>query len=142
MATSAQLAVRDAVATLYAGLATVHENRDLALPTGVASHIQLYVVDSNPERNFVSSVAPVDWTTKLRTVIKARLADRVTAERAADALLTQCYANVMADQSLGGLVQQLDLGSIEWDQDEADATVVMVTWEITVIHRTQVNTLT
>lgn len=144
--TSKHLAIRDAVAALYAAATAlaggrIHENRELPLREGDASHIQVFRVDSNPERNLLGATAPIDWTTQIRTVVKARKAGATSAETAADEILTACYARLMADQTLGGLAQLLDPGAIAWDQDEADSTVVMAAFDITAVHRTESNAI-
>lgn len=140
------LAVRDALAAAYQAapaLSTrILENRQLTLPEGVPSQIQVYRVDSNPDLQLIHSTAPIDWATTLRTVIKARKSGGSSAEAVGDDLMAQCFARVMADQSLGGTVEELTTGAFTWDQDEADTTVAVVTWDVTVIHRTANNILT
>lgn len=142
---AAHLAIRDAIAALYAGLAgdRIFQNRDYALPQGVPSQINVHRVQSQPERILIGAAAPIDWTTDIRTAITARkdaLADS-QAEPAADAIAVQCFARVMADQTLGGLCQQIEPGLIAWDQDEADSNVVQITWDIQVTHRTTDNVI-
>lgn len=147
MATTKHLAIRDAVAALYAAATAlaggrIYENRDYPLQQDVASHIQVYRVESVPERNLLAPTAPIDWTTRIRTVIKTRKSGATSAETAADTLAEACYARVMADQTLGNnLVQLLDPGPFVWEQDEADTSVVMVSWDITVLHRTEANSI-
>lgn len=144
MATSKHLAIRDAVAALYAGLAgdRIYENREYPLQQDVPSHIQVYRVDAQSERPFLGATAPIDWTTTIRTVVKARKDATNSAEIAADTVMAACWARVMADQTLGGLVQLLESGGITWEQDEADSNVVMFTWDFQVQHRTEANVIT
>lgn len=147
MATSQHLGIRDAVAALFtAGTALaggrVYENRELPLANEVASQIQVFRVQSEPERTLVGEAAPIDWTTEVRVVIKARRAGDTSAELVADDIACGCYARVMADQQLGGLADEVEPGAFVWDQDEADSTVVAVTWDIRVRHRTESNVIT
>jgi hypothetical protein len=60
----------------------------------------------------------------------------------ADAVWVDAWAIVMADQSLGGLVQAIDLAPVLRDRDEADTDVHCITWQFTVMHRTTNNVLT
>jgi hypothetical protein len=143
---SLHLGIRDAVAALYqAGTALadgrIFENREFALATGVPSHLQVFRVDSDPQRVLLGGTAPIDWITTVRTVIKARADAGVSAEVAADAIAVQAYARVMADQTLGGLAEQLEPGKFEWDQDEADTDVSKVTWDVHVRHSSFADTI-
>lgn len=138
---AAHLGIRDAVAALYLAAPAlaggrVYENREYALAIGVVSLIHVHRVRSVPEQLLLGVDAPIDWVTDIRTRIAARKDDVTTAEAVADALAVAVYGRVMADQSLGGLVYELIPGPFEWDQDEADGTVVIVTWDIQVRHRT------
>lgn len=146
MAASKHLGIRDAVAALYmAGTPLaggyIEENRDKPLPDGRVAQIHVYRVISRPERTNVSAHAPIDWWTDIRTVVKARKTGLSTAEAVADDIACECFARVMADQTLGGLVGQIEPGDLGWDQDELDSSVVLVTWNIRVWHRTEFNTI-
>jgi hypothetical protein len=146
MAASKHLGFRDAIAALYAAgtpLAggRIDENRDFALPVGEASRIGVYRLQSVPERTLIGAAAPIDWVTDIRTVIKARKDVATSAETVADAIACDVYARVMADQTLGGLCDQIEPGIFAWDQDDADTNVVTVTWDCQVRHRTLNNTV-
>jgi hypothetical protein len=147
MATSKHLGIRDAVAALYAAATAlaggrISENRDVPLPDGIASQINVYRIQSQPERELVGATAPIDWTTVVRTVIKARKSGGSSAEAVADDIACSCYARLMADQALGGLVQDMRPGPFVWDQDEAESNVVQVVFDIEVVHRTEFNAIT
>jgi hypothetical protein len=139
MSASLHLGIRDAVAALYAAPAALSarilENRELAMPAGADSQIHVFRVLSVPTP-WTLQGGPIDWATQIRTVIKARKTDAETAEALADAIAVECYARVMAFQSLGGLAMQLDVGAFSWEQEEADSAVVQVTWDVTYQHRT------
>jgi hypothetical protein len=140
MAASKHIGIRDACAALLAAAPAISpggvlENRELPLPNGVESQVHVFRVVSPPERGAVQG-APIDWSTQVRIVVKARKgAD--TAERIADSIATEVYARLMADQVLGGLAMGADPGAFVWDQDEIDPDVAMVTWDITYLHRTE-----
>jgi hypothetical protein len=145
--TTKHLGIRDAVAALYAAgtpLADgrIIENRDLTLPDGVASQIQIYRIESTPDRPILGSSAPVDWTTEIETVVKARKSGATSAEVVAENIVAACYARVMADQTLGGLCWLIDPGPIAWDQDEAATNVVVARWRFAVRHTTENNVIT
>ena len=142
---AAHLAIRNAVAALFEGLAgdRIYQNRDYALPQGVASQINVHRVQSEPERLLIGPTAPIDWTTAIKVAVTARK-DALTeqsGEAAADDIAVACFARVMAAQTLGGLCDQIEPGILTWEQDEADSNVVLITWEIGVIHRTTNNVI-
>lgn len=145
MSAGKHMAIRNAVAAAYGAAPALSprilENRYLALPDGVTSQIQVYCVESLPDRPFVSTASPIDWTTQLRTVIKTRKDGATSADDLADTILQGCFARLMADQSLVGLCQQLDPGPITWEADELDSNVVMVSWITNATHRTNVNSI-
>lgn len=120
----------------------VLEGRDFSLPVGVLSQIQVFLGDSVPESTLLTG-APVDWTTDVNVVIKARrsLVAALSAEAVADALWFDAWARVMAAQSLGGLVQSLVPSTVSRDRDEADTDVHVLTWLFQVTHRTTSNSL-
>jgi len=118
----------------------VFEGRSYALPIGSASQIQVFIEDSTPEAEIITG-APVDWTTQITVLIKARRSASESAEVVADAVWVDAYARVMADQALGGLVMLLTLGDITRDRDEADTDVAAITWRFAVTHRTDSNVI-
>jgi hypothetical protein len=138
MAASKHLGLRDAVAALFSGLAggRVHENRNYPLDAAVASQIHVYRMRSPAQRTNLSQLAPVDWETEIRVLIKAR------SEAVADDLSCSCFALLMADQSLGGLCDEMEPLEMAWDQDEADTGVVVVSMDFRLKHRTQNNVIT
>lgn len=146
MATSKHLGLRDAVAALFAAApalanGNIQENRDQPLDERSASQISVYRVQSIPERELLGSLAPIDWTTDIRVVIKARSMDGTSAEAAADDIACSVYSRLMADQGLGGLCNLMDPGPFQWDQDEADVHVVVVVFDVRLQHRTEANTV-
>lgn len=145
MATSQHLAVRDAVASLLQAAPAlaggrVFENRDYKLATDAASGVWVYRDDSTPARGPMM-FSPIDWTTRVRVVIKARTSGGVSAETAADTLATEAYARVMGAPQLGGLASDLEAGQMLWQQDEIETSVAVCELEFFVQHRTTNNLL-
>lgn len=145
MATSKHLAIRAAVAALFAAATAlaggrIFQNRDYTLASGVASQIHVNRVDSDPDGEILTG-APVDWVTQIEVVIKTRKSGATEAEDVADEIWTDAYARLMADQSLGGLVGLLTQGAVSFDQDEADTDVAVITWRFSVTHRTANNSI-
>lgn len=149
MANSQHLAVRDAVAALLQAAPAlaggrVFENRDYKLAADASSGVWVFRDDSTPARGPMM-VSPIDWTTRVRVVVKARTVGGITgtsAETAADTLATEAYARVMAAPQLGGLASDLEAGQILWQQDEIETSVAMCELEFFVQHRTTSNLLT
>jgi hypothetical protein len=145
MATSKHMAIRAAVAALFAAATPlaggrVFQNREYALGAGVASQIHVNRVESDPEGEILTG-APIDWQTELEVVIKARKSGGAEAEDVADEIWTEAYARLMADQSLGGLAMLLTQGQVTFGQDEADTDVAEIRWRFTVMHRTTNNAI-
>jgi hypothetical protein len=118
----------------------VYEGRDYTLGATVPNQVQVFLGDSTPQ-GVVITGAPVDWTTEVSVVIKARRSATDTAESVADALMFDVWARVMNNQNPSGLVYSLDPGPIERDRDEADTDVAAFTWRFEVQHRTANNSL-
>jgi hypothetical protein len=145
MAQSQQAAIRAAVAALmHAGTplcgGRIHENRAFQLPQGAAAQLHVNYRQSDPER-IAFGGNPIDWTTEIELVIKTRAVGGVTAEDAADAIWVDAFARLMADQSLGGLVSDLQPGTAAAEDDQADTGTCRLTWSFTVQHRTEQNSL-
>lgn len=137
MAASKHLGIRDTAAALLAGLVPadrILENRELPLPSGVESQIHVFRVISLPQRGVVMG-APIDWSTQVRIVVKARKGVS-SAEVIADGLSVSCYERLLADQTLGGLAMDLQPGALAWDQDAVDPAVAQVTLDVIYVHRT------
>jgi hypothetical protein len=146
MAITKHLTIRDTVAALYDAAPAlaggrIYENRNLPLPDGAESQIQVYRIESEPDRPLLGSHAPVHWSTEIEIVVKARKG-AATAEVVADEIMADCYARVMADQTLGGQIAVVEPGSITWDQDEAATTVAVARWRFRVWHTTENNVIT
>jgi hypothetical protein len=127
-------------ATALAG-GRVYEGRDLALPAGTATQINVFEEDSTPDSTWLTG-APVDWTTQVSIVIKARRTGTGSAETVCDAIWCDVFARVTTDATLLGLVQALNAGPLTRERDEADTDVAAFTWQFTVMHRTANNTVT
>lgn len=144
MTATAHLGIRDYVADMVSGLSVtdaVLGNREHPLAERATSQVAVFRVQSVPERSLVGTVAPIDWTTDLRVIIKTRQMDGTSAETRADDIITAIYAALMADQTLGGRVQLLDPGPIVWEQEEADHPIVVCAFEFRVVHRTTAHSL-
>jgi hypothetical protein len=143
MSQSKHQGIVTALATMLAALSgvAVIEGRDIPLDTSTAKQVNLFLDDSTPSTGMLTG-APVDWITQLNVQIKARRTASSSAEAVADAVWVDAWQIVMADQSLGGLVQGLDLAPVLRERDEADTDVHCITWQFTVMHRTANNVLT
>lgn len=146
MTNSQHQAIAAAVAALFTAAPAladgrVYEGRGYPLPVGTASQIQVFLEDSTPEAIEIMG-APVDWTTPVSVLIKARRSANASAEAVADSVWVDVWARVMANQGLGGLVQALDPGAVTRDRDEADTDVAAFTWQFSVRHRTANNVIT
>ncbi len=146
MANTKHQAIVDAAeAALLAGTplvgGRVYEGRDRTMPVGVDSQILVWKGASLPTAGEIMG-APVDWTTDVRFLIKARRSGSNSAEKVADGIWTDVYARVMADSTLAALVWDLQPGPLEEPQrDEADTDVVLLEWHFTCRHRTTLTSI-
>lgn len=147
MSASKHLGLRDAVAALFLASTPlaggrVLENRNAPLLDGIASQIHVTRVQSLPEKILIGALAPVDWTTEVRVLIKARRSGTTSAEVVADDIACDCFARLFADQTLGGRCDLMDPGPFVWDEAEEDSNVVVVAMTVTLTHRTEGNVIT
>lgn len=141
MAASKHLGIRDAISALYAGLAPIEENRDVPLPKDQVAQIAVFRTHSLGESLVLGRT---NWTTTIRTVIKARRDGTTSAESVADAIAVDCFARAQAAAALRAYddtADVLDPGQFIWDQDEAESSVVTVMWDMHVTHATSSNSI-
>lgn len=147
MANSKHLALRSAIAALMtAGTplagGNVLENRAFKLATGLASQLHVNFEGSETLALLLGLDAPQDWESTFELRILTRKSGGMEAGDCADAIWTDAYARLMADQTLGGLAWELTPGEMSIDTAEGDTSVSELTWRFTVKHRTTNNTIT
>jgi hypothetical protein len=108
----------------------------------VSSQAHINVAASSPSSEVLYTGAPVGWSTDFELVIRARKAAGVEAADAVDAIWTDSYARVMADQSFGGLAQYVAPGVMTVATDEGETSLAQLTWRFTVLHQTNSNVIT
>lgn len=146
MANSKHVAIRAAAAATLAGMTTtvdagVKQNRDLALATGRHKAIHINLRRTTPTDTVIYTDHPRDWETEIELVFLARKLGEVEAADVADALWVQAYGLLMADQTLGGLVEEIYPGEASWDDAEGDTSLCRLYWSFTAKHRTTNNTI-
>ncbi|KQT10967.1 hypothetical protein [Ramlibacter sp. Leaf400] len=145
MATSKHLAIRAAVAALFAAgtpvSAHVFQNRGFSLAQGLASQVHVNFDGGAPAEDEVYQNHPIDWESRFELRFLARAGGGLEAHDVADALWTDAYARIMADRKLGGLVWDLTPADVDVDTDEADTSVAVVIWRFTCKHRTTDNSI-
>lgn len=139
MTQSLHLGIRDAILARFAGAAmagnNVQRGRAWAMADQDAQLVKVYLDTSLPERAEIAGM-PDDWKTRVRVELHARGTNTVTAEDAADALLTQAHALVMADPGLGGRCMDCYPVGIAWATDEADTSIAVAQILFEAHHRT------
>lgn len=146
MSTSKHLGLRVAIAGLLtAGPALaggyVFQNRDYTLPTGRDAQVHVNLEKSDPIDIHLGLDAPRDWESTVAIVVLARRSGSVEAADAADAIWTDAYARLAADQTLGGQVWDMLPGEMDTEPDEADTSITRLTWRLTLRHRTTNQTI-
>jgi hypothetical protein len=146
MANSAHLALRAAIAAALSAApalasGNIQQNRDYALPTGIAAQVNVNFVSTEATDSLLGADAPRDWDSVFELAFTTRAASGVEAADAADALWTEAYARLMADDTLGGLAMQLLPGSVDVTWDEGGTSVARVTWTVTAKHTTTHNVI-
>jgi hypothetical protein len=140
-----------ALATLVGSIVTV-----LSTATAVSSQIYrarmrpmaaqhtdavvVRILSATPDRVELGG-APIDFTTLVAIECYARSAT-TTPDLAADTLLANVYAKLMADTSLGGTVMDINLTAIDYDFDADADNTACITLTLSVRHRTSSTTLT
>jgi hypothetical protein len=146
-ATSQQLQIRGAIAAALVAAAVlsalrIHENRAFALATGVDSQLHVNFRRSLPEQPVMFADHPIDWDSDFELTVVARKTASVEASDVADAVWAAAFAALMADQTLGGLVEYLQPGECSVEDAEGDTSLCRLTWTFTARHRTANNTIT
>jgi hypothetical protein len=119
----------------------VFENRVYRLAEGVISQIHVNYTGSDPDRVAIKG-APIDWTTSIELLIRARREGDTSAEDVADEAWADVYARLMADQTLGGLAAYLDPGSMQVIDDQGEVDVCQLLWNVQYRHDTANNSIT
>lgn len=102
--------------------------------------VAIRLLDAQLER-FAVKDAPFNVDTILAVECYARGAAGVSPDLAVDALLAAVYGRLAADPSLGGLVQDLEPTSINFDFDVDGESSACATLTYLVRHRADSNTL-
>jgi uncharacterized protein (DUF433 family) len=141
MSNSLHVGVRNAVAAALSALPSLADggvvvNRSTPMAKQYAKQIRVFLETSSGQP-IVLSGQPQDWTTRIRVehVARAASADE-NATDLADALACAATERVLADMSLGGLVQHIQPKAIGWFDDEADTSIATVQVIYEAVHRT------
>lgn len=144
MAASKHLAIRAAAAAALASMTldgSLHLNRDLSLATGRHKSVHLNFLGTEPVDVVVYTDHPRDWNSEFELIVLARKFGGIEACDVADSIWVDAYSLLMADQSLGGLVEELVPGSVTVTDAEGDTSLCRLTWTFTAKHRTTNNSI-
>lgn len=119
---------------------TVLRARDRAVPETKDKALNVTFVGSKPTDGAIDG-APVDWSTVIVVECYAKTPATSTPDVALDALLNDVYVRLAQDQTLGGLVEDIGVPSIEADYDSIGQRTGWAAMKYTVSHRTSNNTL-
>lgn len=108
--------------------------RDHGLPAEIPQAVYVSRHRAGAGRSAIAG-APVDWDSTFIVECYARGTADV-ADEALDSMLTQVYARLAADSTLGGLVADCFLTDIEWSSDALDQRCRMATMLCRVLHTT------
>lgn len=87
-------------------------------------------------------LGPIDWNTVIEVDLYARCTPAQDPEDAVDTLLGDAFARLAANPALAaGVMDTLAEPQLDWQFAEADNTLVCVTLQLRVIHRTEGLTL-
>lgn len=131
------------VAALTGGAAVaplVEHARRRPLPDDKATGVTVSVLRADGEL-FAILNGPTDWTTQVLVECYARDQAGLSADAGADALVAAVYARLAADKTLGGLVGDINLTSVEFDYDAAAVNTACIVLTYSVLHRTSHQTL-
>lgn len=137
---SAFLAIGDAVlAALSAGPAlaggNIRRGRRVPVPLEHSQAIDIHVQRSTADNQFLSGGVLL-WQTLVGIDLYARAAAGVDGETAIDALLAAVFARMASATPPDGVLGWVLEPAIQWDVDEADATIVQASLALRVSHYT------
>lgn len=112
---------------------------DRRVGEGTMEAVNVYHAASNPREAAIQG-APVDWVTGIVIDCFARTTGE-TADLAVDRLLERVYARLAADSTLGGLVDDIGLPTLQLDYDTHGQRTGWVVMRYPVQHRTNAFTL-
>ena len=137
MINTAQYAICQAVADLLSslprvGAGAVKVQRRRPMPQAVLTQVFVYYDESTPTLKTNDSIV---WKTRVRVEHVARDAAGAPADQAADAMLQESYARLLADRKLGGLSTEIDPVGIAVTGDEADTALCAGQLLVDITHR-------
>ncbi len=123
-------AVSAVVAALSAAPAVANVGRVRLRPVSASSSTAVVVrpVDSQVLEASVLSSQPITWDTRLGVECYARAAAGQAPDVAVDTLVSNVYARLMADPTLGGAVIALQPQSVAYDFDADGENTVCATF--------------
>ncbi|WP_372826533.1 phage tail terminator protein [Polaromonas sp.] len=137
---NAAVAALSAIMPALADGGVIPGRRGRPVPEQFKRQVHVYLDASTIERAEFSG-QPDDWMTRLRIECAARANAGQTGEDNADDLANEIYAALMADPSLGGLAMDLVPLGINWDTEEADASLGVTQLAFDAKHRTPANSI-
>lgn len=137
MTNTAQYAVCQAVAALLqslpqVGAGAVRVQRRRPMPQAVVTQVFVFYDESQPTIKTSSSIV---WKTRVRIEHVARDAAGTSADTAADAMMQESYARILADITLGGLATNIEPVGMAITGDEADTALCAGQLLVDVTHR-------
>jgi len=115
------------------------------LARAVAREVKYTIVvrkdGSTPQDRATIEGHPVDWITNIAIECYARADGEESPDEASDRLFAQVYERLMADPTLGGLVDNVEDPTLAWDTDDGERRAGCTIAIFPVRHRTTARTL-
>lgn len=131
---STVLAAVSAVIAAIPGGVTVHRVRLRALPASTTEAVCVRPVRADVAETDMSG-RPITWRSTVEVECYARATGATALDEAVDPLVSQVYAALLTDPSLGGAVVDVAPQSLAYDFDTDAEAVACATLVFSVFHR-------
>jgi hypothetical protein len=118
---------------------TILQANDRHVPESKVNALNVYHAGSKPEDGAIYG-APIDWTTGIVIECYAKTSTE-TSDVAVDPLIKAVYGRLASDRTLGGLVEDIGVPTIQMDYDSKGQRTGWAVMKYPVEHRTSNNTL-
>lgn len=118
---------------------TILRANDRRVPENKAKALNVYHAGSRPNEGAIAG-APIDWISGIVVECYAKSSTE-TPDAAVDQLIQDVYARLAADITLGGLVDDIGVPTIQIDYDAQGQKTGWAVLKYPVEHRTDNNTL-
>lgn len=135
MTTRRELILQQIVTALNAGSTPVYRSRVEPLSRAESPAI---IVEPSNDSATQTTIGRLDWTLSVRVIVIVRGA---VPDQLADPILQDVHSRIMADMTLGGYAMDVQPTNVQFDMQEGDQPVGVITCEYNVMYKTNLQNL-